>query len=147
MHWCNMDFNPDFVEKQSDMQLQGLIAHEVMHNVLHHMTRRQQRLHGKWRRCRDHPINIMLLDSGFILPEGEFFVTISTEICQQNRSMNCCLTKQESSPCPWGQVHDAPTQLDEATGAEEDIDVDWDLAVQQTAQQKQQVSYPAAWNA
>lgn len=128
----NMDFNPAFVEKQSDMQLQGLIAHEVMHNVLHHMTRRQQRLHGKWNVACDHAINPMLLDSGFILPEGGLcdyqYKGMSAEQIYE-------LLPDEAgdTPCPWGQVHDAPTQLDETTGAG-DIDVDWDLAVQQAAQ-------------
>ena len=96
------------------------------------MTRRQQRLHGKWNVACDHAINPMLLDSGFILPEGGLcdyqYKGMSAEQIYE-------LLPDEAgdSPCPWGQVHDAPTQLDETTGAG-DIDVDWDLAVQQAAQ-------------
>ena len=126
----NMDFNTKYVDKLTDMELQGLIAHEVMHNVLHHMTRRQQRHHGKWNVACDHAINPMLIDSGFILPEGglcdDQFKDMSAEQIYE-------LLPEEAgdNPCPWGEVHDAPTGLGESSG---DIDVDWDLAVQQAAE-------------
>ena len=63
-------YNPDFVMKQDIERLKGLIAHEVMHPLMFHTTRRQKRDPKKWNMACDYAINPILLDSDFLLPEG-----------------------------------------------------------------------------
>lgn len=63
-------YAPDFVDKQTDAQLVGLLAHEVMHPAMQHHTRREHRDAKRWNIACDHAINPLLLAAGFTLPEG-----------------------------------------------------------------------------
>lgn len=55
-------FNPDFVSKQSDEELKFLVAHECMHPMLEHTTRRNGRDPYKWNMAGDYVINQLLAD-------------------------------------------------------------------------------------
>lgn len=48
----------------------GFVAHEVMHVVLLHITRRNNRHPKKWNVACDYAINNFLIKEGFILPDG-----------------------------------------------------------------------------
>ena len=61
-------YNPDFIAKQDKNQLQGLLVHEIMHCVLQHQLRRQERDQEKWNKACDYVINSNLIKQGFILP-------------------------------------------------------------------------------
>lgn len=61
-------YNPEFVSSLSSAELEGVIAHEVMHCVMLHMTRKQNRHHIKWNYACDYAINPIVKDSGFTLP-------------------------------------------------------------------------------
>ena len=50
-------YNEAFVSKLDPVQLRGLIAHEVLHCVFNHMTRRQERDHSLWNVACDYAIN------------------------------------------------------------------------------------------
>ena len=63
-------YNADFINKLTIHETVGLVAHEVMHCVLQHMTRRQDRHPTIWNVAGDYKINGDLLSTGFILPEG-----------------------------------------------------------------------------
>tara|TARA_B100000780_G_scaffold235981_1_gene176721 strand:- start:659 stop:1885 length:1227 start_codon:yes stop_codon:yes gene_type:complete len=65
-----LGYNPDFVDGLPYKQLEGLIAHEVMHCVCCHQARRGDRDHGRWNEAADHAINHVLHASGFELPDG-----------------------------------------------------------------------------
>jgi predicted metal-dependent peptidase len=54
----------------SDNQRIGLIAHEVGHCALGHPWRRKGRDPKLWNIACDHAINLLLLESGFELPDG-----------------------------------------------------------------------------
>lgn len=63
-------WNPDFVEKLTDAEILGVIAHETMHVALLHFTRQGARNHDKWNRATDYAINQELVAAGFKLPAG-----------------------------------------------------------------------------
>ena len=130
----HLDFNAKWIEKLTDMELQGLIAHEVMHCVHHHMTRRQEREPRKWNIACDHAINLFLLDTGFILPEGgvhdEEYRDLTSEAIYEMLDGD---DESNNEPCPWGQVVDAgESAVDADSGS--GLEVSWDLAVQQATE-------------
>jgi len=61
-------YNPVFVASLKDEQVQGLMAHTVMHPVCQHHVRRGRRDHALWNTACDHAINWILLDAGIALP-------------------------------------------------------------------------------
>lgn len=82
-----MFYNPKFVEKLSEAELIGVIAHEVLHCAFQHMTRRQARNPGLWNVAGDYAINAVLKQANFTLPKealmdltGEFKDMSSEEI-------------------------------------------------------------------
>jgi len=71
-------WHPDFVDKCSDQEMAGVIAHEVGHLVLLHLTRRQNRVPVLWNIAADFAVNDLVLkekdqktgEQVFRLPEG-----------------------------------------------------------------------------
>lgn len=61
-------YNPAYVAGLRDEQVQGLMAHTVMHPACQHHTRRKGRDHTLWNMACDHAINWILLDAGIELP-------------------------------------------------------------------------------
>lgn len=66
-------YNPKNVNGVSQREIEGCLAHEVMHLVLMTHTRKGNRDHKLWNVATDHAINIILYDAGFVLPEGVLF--------------------------------------------------------------------------
>ena len=65
-----LGYNPKWFEKLSNQQQVGFIAHEIMHIVYMHMTRREQRHAKKWNVAGDYVINNNLVfDCHMHLPE------------------------------------------------------------------------------
>lgn len=64
----HMFYWPPFVKKLADKELEGVVAHEVMHCVYKHMTRRKNRDPLRWNWAGDFVINSDLLKAGFTLP-------------------------------------------------------------------------------
>ena len=63
-------FNPAFASAIGDDALTGALAHEVLHLALGHHLRRQGRDEKRWNRACDFAVNQVLLESGFVLPQG-----------------------------------------------------------------------------
>ena len=63
-------YNPKWFGKLRDLERIGFLAHEVMHMVLMHHTRRQERHPSKWNVAADYAINNHLIKEHFILPKG-----------------------------------------------------------------------------
>jgi len=61
-------YNKEYVKGCSDLQLVGLLAHEVMHPAMQHHTRRNDRDPKLWNDAADYAINPILTDAGFIFP-------------------------------------------------------------------------------
>jgi len=58
------------VDSWSEEQVMGTIAHEIMHVILLHHLRAQDRSHKKWNIATDFAINSTLKEQGFVLPDG-----------------------------------------------------------------------------
>ena len=63
-------YNKKWYDKLTFSAQIGFIAHEVMHVVLLHITRRGDRHPKKWNVACDYAINNFLVSEGFILPDG-----------------------------------------------------------------------------
>jgi predicted metal-dependent peptidase len=61
-------YDKAFVTGCSDLELVGLLAHEVMHPAMQHHTRRGDRDPSLWNDAADYAINPILTESGFTLP-------------------------------------------------------------------------------
>ena len=63
-------YNPTFVEELKSPELEGVLAHEVLHCALAHHCRRGQREPELWNEAADYAVNPILLASGVVLPAG-----------------------------------------------------------------------------
>jgi len=76
-------YNPIWFEKLRPEERIGFLAHEVMHVVFMHHTRRQERHAEKWNVAADYVINLILKSNAFILPSGglldEQYADMTTE--------------------------------------------------------------------
>jgi predicted metal-dependent peptidase len=76
-------YNPAFVDQLKPAELEGTLAHEVMHCALGHQCRRGSRDLGLWNEAADFAINPILNANGFTLPAGALidpaFANLSAE--------------------------------------------------------------------
>jgi predicted metal-dependent peptidase len=76
-------YNPAFVDELKPAELEGTLAHEVMHCALGHQCRRGTRDQGLWNEAADFAINPILTANGFTLPAGALidpaFANLSAE--------------------------------------------------------------------
>lgn len=125
-------YNEAFVSKLDPVQLRGLIAHEVMHCVFNHMTRRQERDHSLWNVACDYAINDHLIQSGFILPKGGLhdpaYKNMSAEAIYNQLKKD----PKKHKPCAWGIVLDASSGDLEA-GSSAEMESQWQIAVGEAA--------------
>ncbi len=62
----NIFYNRDFIAGKSDAETKTILAHEVMHCVFDHVTRRGDRNPRKWNKAGDYVINLVLKNTGFV---------------------------------------------------------------------------------
>ena len=65
----HMFYWPEFIHELTEPELSGVIAHEVMHCALQHMTRRNNRHPLIWNVAGDYVINSSLLKASITLPK------------------------------------------------------------------------------
>lgn len=63
-------FCPEFVLGISEMQLQGVLIHELLHILFEHPSRRKGREGYLWNIACDYAVNLVVTDFGFCLPEA-----------------------------------------------------------------------------
>ena len=63
-------YNPAFVDQLKPAELEGVLAHEVLHCAVGHHCRRGDRDPELWNEAADLAINPILLGNGFTLPAG-----------------------------------------------------------------------------
>ena len=141
--WVNgvqMGYNPDWINELENAEVQGLVAHEVMHCVHKHVTRRNNRKPGKWNDAADYVINGGLLETGFKLPEGGL-VDSQYDGMSTDHVYNLLPDKPEDEPsCEWGEAKDGP---DQSTSEKAALDQEWTIATRQAVTvAKQQGSMP-----
>jgi predicted metal-dependent peptidase len=66
----NVYYNPDFIEKLTDNEVIGVLCHEVLHLVLEHLRRRNDREGLVWNIACDIAVNNMLVHNDFALAKG-----------------------------------------------------------------------------
>ncbi|WP_051672976.1 DUF2201 family putative metallopeptidase [Caballeronia glathei] len=65
-----LGYNPQYLDTLSDLELRGVIAHEVLHVANGHCWRQGPRDPDRWNDGCDYAINPIVLSSGMILPKG-----------------------------------------------------------------------------
>lgn len=73
--WTNgdiLEYNPLYIARLDDDELEGVLAHEAEHCALKHNLRRGDRDVKRWNIATDYVINRDLINSGFKLPEGAY---------------------------------------------------------------------------
>ena len=136
-------YSPDYVSKLESVKLKGLIAHEVMHCVLNHHTRRGERDPELWNIAADIAENNHLIECGFILPDGALIDKSYGDVPAET-IYNKLSKDNPPKPCPWGMVIDhgqgTGSITEESVAASES---NWQVAVTQAAQMaKQQGKLP-----
>jgi len=63
----NCYYSPKFIEEISENELKGVLAHEVLHLVLEHLSRSKDLQHLLYNVASDLCVNDMLLENGFDL--------------------------------------------------------------------------------
>lgn len=63
-------YNPPFVESLTPEELEGTLAHEVLHCALGHHCRRGKRQRRRWNAAADYAVNPIILNNGLVLPAG-----------------------------------------------------------------------------
>lgn len=64
-------YSPEFIERTPDEHLRAILAHEVGHLMLNHLTRRNERHFEKWNIACDFAVNALIEKDGtFVLPEN-----------------------------------------------------------------------------
>jgi len=69
----NLYYNPDFVDKLSQNELEGVVCHEVMHCALQHLHRTEERNHQLANIAQDTVINDTILESNLTLPQNVIY--------------------------------------------------------------------------
>jgi predicted metal-dependent peptidase len=63
-------YNPSFVDSLTPAELEGCLAHEVLHCALGHHCRRGEREPRLWNQAADYAINPIVVKNGLKLPAG-----------------------------------------------------------------------------
>lgn len=66
-------YHPKFVEENTQEFIEFVVAHEVGHCAMSHVTRRGARSPKRWNYAIDYAVNEMLDDCGFTVPPGALF--------------------------------------------------------------------------
>jgi predicted metal-dependent peptidase len=73
-------YNPGFVDQLTPAELEGTLAHEVLHCALGHHCRRGNRDPRLWNEAADLAINPILIKNGFTLPAGALMDPAFTDL-------------------------------------------------------------------
>jgi predicted metal-dependent peptidase len=65
-----LGYNPAYMESLSDIEVRGVVAHEVLHVANGHCWRQGARDPDRWNDACDYAINPIVLSSGMVLPKG-----------------------------------------------------------------------------
>ncbi len=65
-----LGYNPEYIDQLSLLETIGIVAHEVLHCALNHLSRLGSRNPKVWNEACDHVVNLILTEAGFTLPDG-----------------------------------------------------------------------------
>lgn len=122
-------YNPQFFTSLSPELRISAIAHEVMHCVLEHCTRRGDRTPSRWMRAADYADNQILFEAG--LPIGKDWLRSDVFQGMSADEIYTHLSEEEDGQNgPLDEIRHP-----ENTAAEEELTVQWKLATVQAAKQ------------
>jgi predicted metal-dependent peptidase len=113
-------YNPAFVDELKPAELEGTLAHEVMHCALGHQCRRGTRDPGLWNEAADFAINPILIANGFTLPAGALidpaFANLSAEeiyarLLQKRNESNAAPNQVPQQARPGGGIAGGQQQI------------------------------------
>jgi len=132
-----LGYNAAWIDSLSIQQIMGFVAHEVMHCVYKHMTRRKNRNPRKWNEAGDYVINLGLQNEKFELPPGGL---IDEQYADMSTDHIYTLLPDEpegegggdgTGDMPWGEVRDGKSQ---STSEVQQQEQDWTVATAQAAE-------------
>lgn len=129
-------YNKDFVSSLSFEELEGVLAHEVLHCAFLHHTRRGDRDPKRWNVAADYAINILLLeDFKFTLPEDRLYNPDYRKLSAEEIYNRL----PPSPPTPrWGTFTDA--KEGDKAGSISEQEGDWTVAVKCAAEAAKAIS-------
>jgi len=65
-----LGYNQTYVDKLDDLELRGVLAHEVLHVANGHCWRMGARDQNRWNRACDYAVNPLVISAQFKLPQG-----------------------------------------------------------------------------
>ncbi len=83
-------YGPKFVASLTPAELEGVLAHEVMHCALAHHCRRGTRDLKLWNQAADYAINYLLVANGFTLPQPRRCSIPPSIISARRKSTRAC---------------------------------------------------------
>ena len=69
----SMGYNPSYAATLNDLELRGVLAHEVLHVANGHCWRKGDRDNDGWNDACDYVVNPIVTDAGMLLPKGTLF--------------------------------------------------------------------------
>jgi predicted metal-dependent peptidase len=66
----SLGYNPEYLASLNDLEVRGVIAHDVLHVANGHCWRMGARDSKRWNEASDYAINPLVLDAGLLLPKG-----------------------------------------------------------------------------
>lgn len=132
-----LKYNPAFFDPLPGPEQMGCVAHEVDHCALLHMSRRGDRDHAEWNEACDFVVNLDIIKSGMVLPDGCLVdYQYDGMSAEQVYSLRKKQKQDGNAPKPGrdiGHVDDAPTFQPGEGGTEEisNVEADWKIAVEQ----------------
>ncbi|MBB3010097.1 vWA domain-containing protein [Cupriavidus alkaliphilus] len=66
----SLGYNPAYIDKLDDLELRGVLAHEVLHVANGHCWRMGAREKRRWNQACDYAVNPLVLNAQFKLPQG-----------------------------------------------------------------------------
>lgn len=121
-------YNSAFVDSLTPEELEGLLAHEVLHCALAHHCRRGTRDPRLWNEAADFAINPILLKNGFVLPAGALIkdeyegLSVEEIYARRQQDSGSGGSPPFHSPSPQGSAPDAnaPPRTQSQTAGEAD---------------------------
>ncbi|CAN7786034.1 VWA-like domain-containing protein [Caballeronia sp. LjRoot34] len=68
----SLGYNPDYLATLNDLEVRGVLAHEVLHVANGHCWRMGARDPERWNDAGDYAINPIVIDAGMVLPKGVY---------------------------------------------------------------------------
>lgn len=93
-------YNPTFVDGLKPAELEGTLAHEVLHCALGHHCRRGNRDPQLWNEAADLAINTILIKNGFTLPAGALIDSAFTNLSAEEIYARLLQERGQGSTAP-----------------------------------------------